>query len=71
MKKDEAERIAEFAESVAAEHGESCPVNGYAKAIAAAVRASATESGPAQVATPTYRSHWTSIFGKKTDAGEA
>ena len=50
------------------DHSEDCPVG---QAIRAAKAACAAGSGPAQVATPAYRTHWDSIFGARQEVGQA
>lgn len=71
MTKDDLEALAQSADALAEEHSPSCGAHRFARDVAAQLRAAATSSGPAQVATPSYRSNWTTIFGKKTDAGQA
>lgn len=65
------EGVAEIADKIADSHGTDCPLNGSFRRVAHAARECATESGPAQVATPAYRSNWETIFGKHVDAGQA
>lgn len=76
----DAELAAKSLEAEAAEHSSNCPVAKALRHAAANVRASAQgapwqgsygQSGPAQVATPAYRSNYETIFGKKMQAGLA
>lgn len=59
---DERERHEFIAETFGFEHKAHCPSHPANKAKAA---------GPAQVATPAYRSNYETIFGKKVSAGQA
>ena len=67
------EQFAREADRVADEHQDhDCATTPLLRAVSAVVRrAAATSSGPAQVATPAYRDHWETLFGKKQPVGQA
>jgi len=62
-------RVADHLETEHRPHG--CVVAAFAHALGRAARATATQSGPAQVATAEYRNNWDGIFGKKQPRGQA
>jgi hypothetical protein len=60
----------------AAVHQDECPAKALFTEFADAIDGheaenAATSDGPAQVATPQYRSNWDTIFGKKQVVGQA
>jgi len=63
---DAADRMADWHEP----HG--CATPGVLRSVSGIVRNSlATSRGPAQVATPAYRDHWETLFGKRQPVGQA
>jgi hypothetical protein len=65
------EEVARRAEAEAEKHDEGCYMRDAFKAIGANARAMAAGDGPAQVATPAYRSNYETIFGGRVEAGQA
>lgn len=63
---------ADLADAIAEGHaGHGCGMTGFMREVSGVLRAASTASGPAQVATPTYRSNYETIFGKRVEAGLA
>ena len=61
-------------DGIANRHAEDCPAGQMARAAARQYGARAdrgTASGPAQVATEEYRTHYDTIFGRKAPVPEA
>lgn len=66
------EEAASAADKIADEHRPTCGTAQLMRAISNAARQAAGASkGPAQVATPAYRTNWDTLFGKKQPVGQA
>lgn len=67
------EATARMADRIAAEHAPTCGTAKLMRVVGDAARntLAAVHKGPAQVATPAYREHWETLFGKKQTVGQA
>ena len=67
------ETVAQAADRIAAEHKPTCGTAQLMRLVGDAARntLAAVHKGPAQVATPAYREHWETLFGKQQTVGQA